>query len=787
MQLDFQAREIAAILGTSNRFDDLYTAISIDSRQIHSDYHTLFFALPGKQTDGHHFIAALYQEGVRGFVVKKGFVTDPYPEANFYEVEDVILALQLVAQHHRNKFDIPVIAITGSYGKTIVKEWLYEVLSTEFDIVRSPKSYNSQIGVPLSLLEISTNAELAIIEAGISQPGEMQVLKDLIRPTYSVLTNIGEAHLQHFRNKQELIKEKLILCKDVESVMPAPYALKNAITFGEDALITWTDGGDHFIFKVQKDSFEIKKFNGIIASNIACILGTLLLLDRDIKKFIPKINQLSGIALRLETIKGKRGNNIILDAYNNDFQGMEMALQHFSNFTSEKRLLVLSDVEDGLDEAQYSALATLLSNYGITDFIGIGEEISKLNLHLDDELNITFYSDIAAVDWNLFEQTTILLRGSRKFHFERCIPTLEYKRHEASIQIDTHALRDNILQIRNGLSSSTKVMVMLKAEAYGSGLKDIAGFLKRQVIDYFGVAFTQEGVTLKMANVEQPVMVMNVSDNDFAEIIEYGLEPSIYSKNQLDRFIKTLIYRGVQNYPIHLNLETGMHRLGIDRDELNSVIDLINSQPEVYLKSVYSHLACADEPDNPYNVEQLNSFEEQLKTIKSKIRTSFDIHILNSSGVLNFPDYQHSMVRLGIGIYGLHDQGFKDVLSFSARISKIKTLQRGETVGYGRNFKAPRRMRIATLPIGYADGVPRKLGNKNWHFSDGQYEYSIVGAVCMDMCMIDISGNPGLMEGDELHFFRTNKDILEMARILKTIPYEIITGFSDRIRRVLVE
>lgn len=789
MQLDFTSSQIASILNVSTEHQHHFSKIIIDSRRVTNAEETLFIAFKGLQNNGHDYIESLYNLGVRGFIVDPNFDKSAYPEASFFVTKNPVQSLQKIAHVHRKKFNIPIIGITGSYGKTIVKEWLYELLTKDEVICRSPKSYNSKIGLPLSLLELNESHTLGIFEMGISRSGEMEKLVDIAEPDLGILTNIGTAHLENFDDKIDLIHEKLALLESSKKVVyPADidYTHSNSITFGTGGDVEWTRDHNCLKFTYADLSFDIGLFDGAIPENVACCVAVLLKLGKKPENFAGKFTDLSGLALRLEKIKGKQNNTIFLDAYNNDLIGLHAVLQHMGSEQSKTNILVLSDLENGSKE-DYEQAATIINQFDIDLLIGVGIDIKTISQFLKASIDFQHVRDIDAFDFSSISDTTIILKGSRKFHFERIIPGLEYKRHEAAIYIDIQNLRKNLHDIQLRIQPQTKLMVMLKAEAYGTGIQDIAQFYVSQNVNYFGVAYAQEGISLRNAQIELPIMIMNVSPNDFDIIIDEKLEPTINSYEALDSFIKRCLYRGVTNYPIHLNLETGMHRLGMEEDDIIKSIDLIEAQPEVFLKSVYSHLACADQPDNAYNEKQFEIFERWVLQIKKHYSNEFDTHILNSSGIYHFPEHQYSMVRVGIGLYGLSRRMNESVLSFAGRISKIKKLQKGDSVGYNQSYIAPECVTIATIPIGYADGLPRALGNSNWSFRDEKHQYPIIGDVCMDMCMIDISSNPNLQVGDEVFLFRNNKEIVELSKILHTIPYEVITHFSDRIRRVLVE
>lgn len=794
MQLDFTSHAIAETLNVPAGLDSHFSAVSIDSRKVYSPEQTLFIALKGQRTDGHKFIGTLYNQGVRGFVVEQEPNKEDFPKAIFFRVKNAVQALQKIATAHRNKFDLPVIAITGSNGKTTVKEWLYEILNKDFNIVRSPKSYNSQIGVPLSVLEIEKHHTLGIFEAGISQPDEMSVLEKIIQPNYGVMVSLGSAHLKNFQDQEHLRTEKAQLFTSVQRLvcpekihMTAPEVL----TFGSGGGVSWEEKADSIMFQSPEGEFDIPLKPEVLADNVACCMVVCHMLHLSIEKHLDAIKSLSSLALRLETIRGINKNTIIVDAYNNDLHGLEIALQKMNNFHhNQSKMIVLSEIEQDHDNLnqRYEKAAELIAHYAPDSLIGIGDQTKIMKQFLPEKIQTQFFPSIHDIEWHNIQDYTILLKGARKFHFESIIPVLEQRRHEAALYIDLEAIRQNIVDIRSKLNPDTALMTMVKAGAYGGGLADLSLFFEQENMDYLGVAYANEGKILRESDVLLPIVVMNAAESDFEYIFKYDLEPSIHNFQQLDQFIKACIRRKIEHFPIHIDIETGMHRLGFDKNEWQKLVALLKTQPEVQVKSVFSHLAAAGSQDEKvFTQEQIASFEAGVTFFEQNLSYSFKKHLLNSDGLWHYNQAQYDMVRCGIGLFGLSSVKGKSTLKLTAKISSIKNINQGESVGYNRSFKAKHDTTIAVVPIGYADGLPRALGNNCGAFNDSKNTYPIIGDVCMDMCMVDISENPNLKIGDRINLFSSNEEIRTMANLLNTIPYEIITGFSNRIRRILVD
>jgi Alr-MurF fusion protein len=805
----------------------------LDSRKVNSPGTSLFFALKGSRRDGHAFIPELYKKGVRNFVVSEKTDASAYPEANLLFVEDTLAALQQLAAYHRKQFNIPVIGITGSNGKTIVKEWLYQLLHKDFNIVRSPRSYNSQIGVPLSVWQMNETHELGIFEAGISQQGEMTRLERIIQPTMGILTNIGEAHSEGFNDSSHKFREKLVLFKNSKTVIGREMDFAGQKEFvdllGEDLeVLTWGyAAGNHFVVRLveQKDSHTAITlvYNGedekiiipftddaSIENAISCCC---ILLQMGIGPAViaERMMNLQAVNMRLELKKGINHCSVINDSYNADLSSLEIAL----NFLDQQSIntvktVILSDfLQSALpDEELYSRILSNVRKHHVTRLIGIGERISTaLQQHLlktEDGLNIELHPSteefIKQFRSSSFNKETILVKGARVFTFEEIVRLLEQKVHQTVLEINLNAIAYNLKQYQNILQPSTKIMAMVKAFAYGSGGAEIAGILQYHRADYLGVAYADEGVELRKAGITLPIMVMNPEESAFEAIVENNLEPEIYSFRLLSAFSNFLQQEGLQQYPIHIEIETGMNRLGFAVEDMEKLAEALLQAPSFKLQSVFSHLASSEEAQqDEFTLKQFTKFREAANTLKEKSGQSFLCHIANSAATARLPQLQMDMVRLGIGLYGVdsahsHQLKLQPVATLKSTVAQLKHLHAGESVGYNRKGLVNRDAVIATIRIGYADGYPHRLGNgigKIWvnsHKNEGEGKLApVIGSVCMDMIMIDVTDIPGVQEGDEVIIFGSVLPVQQLAQWAGTIPYEMMTGISQRVKRVYYE
>nr|MBF6609129.1 bifunctional UDP-N-acetylmuramoyl-tripeptide:D-alanyl-D-alanine ligase/alanine racemase [Flavobacterium sp.] len=768
---------------------------------------TLFFALIGPNNDGHAFIGELQAKGVKNFVVSR---LPNRVDANFILVENTTEALQKFAMHYRAQYHFPIIGITGSNGKTIVKEWLNFLLSPDFNIIRSPKSYNSQVGVPLSIISINEKHNLGIFEAGISTKGEMQNLADIIDPTIGILTNIGTAHDEGFANIGEKIREKLKLFSRADVLIYNYSRTINAFIDPQTDTFSWSFKDEQADVLISKKSivdktilivrrknitFEIKipfQDDASIENAILCIMLMLYL------NYKPEIIEsrtalLYPVEMRLRVKTGINNCTIIDDSYSSDFQSLKIALDFLeSQKQHKKKTLILSDIfQSGLSNDElYSTVSQLIIANKINRIIAIGETITQYKSKFPNCTGFNSTADfVAAFDSLNFSNETILVKGARQFRFEEIIRMLEEKTHETILEINLNAISHNLNVFRSKLSPGTKLMVMVKAFGYGNGGFEIANLLEHHNVDYLGVAFADEGIALHNAGIKLPIMVLNPECTSFPSIIQYGLEPEIYSLKGLNAFLKIAGQKNLTNYPVHLKLDTGMHRLGFDEEHLPELISILKKSKLVSVKSVLSHLATSDDPSHSNFVKtQIKLFERLSARLNTELEITPLRHILNTSGIANYPEGQYDMVRLGIGLYGIANdietqRELELVGTLKSIISQLRTIPPGDSVGYGRSFVATRSTIIATIPIGYADGISRKWGNQTGYITINGFKAPIVGSICMDMLMADVT-DISCKEGDTVVIFGNDPTVGDMAHRIGTIPYEVLTGISQRVKRI---
>jgi len=788
--VEYTISDIAGIIQAETRLEQVtsITHLLLDSRKIIAPAHSLFFALEGFRRDGHDFISSLYQSGVRHFVISKAVNQSDYPGAVFLQVKDTLAALQTLAAFHRNRFSIPVIGITGSNGKTIVKEWLFQLLHPEYHIVRSPKSYNSQIGVPLSIWQMSPQHTLAIFEAGISRKGEMEKLERMIRPTIGLFTNIGEAHSEGFASQEEKEKEKRILFRNA-LVLPD----LNITQVLHEGGTTRIQAGDRFIRIPFTDEASVA--NAITCWKLMLHLGYA---DELIQARMPG---LTPVDMRLELRKGINHCSVINDSYSADLSSLEIALNFLvQQHTDSRRTVILSDFLQSAipDQELYGQVVEALQKHGIARLIGIGERISAAirsvkQLGFESEL----YSDTAAFISQFrsvsFKEEAILVKGARVFHFEQIVQLLELKVHQTVLEINLHALVHNLKEYQEKLQPRTKIMGMVKAFAYGSGGAEIAGMLQYHKVDYLGVAYADEGVELRKAGIHLPIMVMNPEESAFDAIVENNLEPELYSFDILIAFDRFLQQEGLQQYPVHIEVETGMNRLGFAVDEMKALGACLLDSPSCKVQSVFSHLAASEETrQDAFTEQQYRLFTGAADSLREILGYSFLTHIANSAAAIRHPHLQLDMVRLGIGLYGVDsaDTGqlhLQPVATLKSTVAQLKHLKAGESVSYNRRGKLAHDARIATIRLGYADGYPRRLGHGTGKVLINGQLAPIVGTICMDMFMVDVTAIPDVKQGDEVIIFGQELPVQELARWADTIPYEILTGISQRVKRVYFE
>ena len=792
--------------------------ILIDSRQLIEPEHTLFFAIKSQRNDGHKYIADLYKRGVRAFVVTKK-PDAAMPDATFIVVKDTLEALQALAAYHRSQFTMPVIGITGSNGKTVVKEWLFQLLSHNFSIARSPKSYNSQIGVPLSVWQMQEQNNLAIFEAGISQTGEMQKLRDIIHPTIGIFTNIGEAHEENFINRTQKAGEKLNLFTKVDTliycmdhseiqqvIMRSGIAnnvkllswsrkFKEASIFVESEQKKEKKTEITCLYEGRKITFEIPFTDSASTENAIHCLATALLLKMPDEDIIQNIAKIVPIAMRLELKSGNNNCTIINDYYNSDINSLAIALDVMNQQSQHSnKTVILSDIlQSGLsDEHLYKKVAHMLELKNVDSLIGIGSAISRQANKFKP--NSTFYPTVKDFleDYpiNDFHNQTILLKGARQFEFEQISKVLQEKVHETVLEINFSNLVSNLNYYKSKIKPETKLMAMVKAFSYGSGNLEVCNILQFYNVDYVTVAFADEGVDLRRAGITLPIMVMSPEANSYDNIVKYNLEPEVFSFRNL-AMIENAVANSSKSTPIgiHVKLDTGMHRLGFAEADIPELIERIKANPMLHIKSIFSHLATADNADeDAFTMSQINCFERVSNMIVEAFPYKIIRHILNTAGITRYTKYQFDMVRLGIGLYGVpvcpeDAQHLKAVAALRTTISQIKDIPQGDSIGYNRHGRATRPMRIGIIPIGYADGIPRLLGNGNATFYIKGQPVKIVGDVCMDMCMLDLTDIEA-NEGDIVTIFDDEHSVSDLAKCCNTIPYELMTRVSQRVKRV---
>lgn len=830
MKTEYKIAEVVKAVGgrllSKNKKETSIHELLLDSRKLIHPAQTLFFALGGMKLDGHSYIEELYKKGVRSFVVTKEPNTETFPDANFVLVKDAVTALQKLTGAHRSKFQLPVIAITGSNGKTVVKEWLYQLLHEDYHIVRSPKSYNSQIGVPLSLWLINSDNTLGIFEAGISEAGEMQKLEKIIRPTIGVLTNVGEAHNEGFLSIRHKTKEKLnlfvnaeilIYCKDYPDINQSLGEI-NALRDKPQNVMSWSMSAEadvqvtsvlhknnhSFIACVYQNrelEFEIPFSDKASVENAIHCACVMLYLKCEFSIIRERMKHLSRIAMRLEMKDAINNCSLINDTYNSDIGSLKIAIDFLKQQNQHpKKTVILSDIlQSGRGEIDlYQEVANLLEECKVNRLIGIGTSLNRQNklFEKNEALQFESYESteefLKHLDSSSFNNEVILLKGARRFRFEVIGKFLEKKAHETVLEINLNALTHNLKVYQSLLKTETKIMAMVKAFSYGSGSFEIANTLQFNRVDYLAVAYADEGIELRKNGITLPIMVMNPELRSFEAMIQYNLEPEIYSLNLLDKFteVLALLRNGDDGkYKIHIELETGMNRLGFSKEEIPDLIERIRPNHQLQIASVFSHLAASeDKAYDDFTKEQIKNFEAMSKLICDEFDYKILRHILNSNGITRHTKAQFDMVRLGIGLYGI-DSSEKvntkllPVSTLKTTISQIKHVKKGDTVGYGRVGKVSKDKTIATVGIGYADGLSRKLSDKNGRMLVNGKLVPIIGNVCMDMTMLDITGTEA-SEGDEVIVFGNNPSVEEVAEAAETIAYEILTGISGRVKRV---
>jgi len=805
--------------------DPVITGVLIDSRTHRLGAGRVFFALKGERHDGHNYIPDLVRSGITCIVAQQDPPVKGLPSGTgWVKTQNTLKALQLLAKAHRNKFSAPILAITGSNGKTIVKEWLAQLLAHHLTVCRSPLSYNSQVGVPLSLLQLNNTHQIGLFEAGISQPDEMEHLNQVIAPDTGVFTGIGAAHDENFSSREQKTLEKLKLFKGCRNVvcftdketypLLKKYADNEGITLFTIGPEPWTDltitlpevddTRDRAVATFNSKPFTITFPFVDYASkrNTLTCMATMLLLGYDAEETARKITGLEHIAMRMEQVEGINRSVIINDSYNNDLLALNIALEHLHhNKAREGKCLILSDIfQSGLsDEELVSQIADLINRYHPDKFIGIGPMMAKLKgtvatkawFYDDTELFLRYHP------FSGFGDEVILLKGARKFRFERINDALQRQSHNTVLEINLGAIVHNLHYFRSLVSNQTRIMAMVKASSYGSGNFEVANLLQYHQVDYLGVAFADEGVELRKAGIRLPIMVMSPERGAFNTLIEHRLEPELYSFSMLNDFVKALAHNnpGMSSpFPVHIEVNTGMNRLGFDPIQIPSLIKRLNECNDIVVKSVFSHLATApDTSAKSFARQQIALFENIRQQFLNNLQFSTTplFHVLNSDGIVHFPEAAYDMIRPGIGLYGfVSDDNARKALRQTGRlrsvVSQLRTIPAGEHVGYNQSFKAERDTQIATVAIGYADGFNRKLGNGNYYVNVNGAPAPVIGDVCMDMIMVDVTGFQNVHEGDEVVIFDENNPPARMAETLGTIPYEVLTSIPARVKRVFL-
>ena len=821
--------KIATLIG-ARRVGDTDAQIGwllTDSRSLCFPEETLFFALKSARNDGHKYISDLYRRGVRNFVVESRGIQEYCPnsasemnDANFLIVPSPLAALQRLAERHRDEFDIPIVGITGSNGKTMVKEWLYQILLPSQKIVRSPKSYNSQIGVPLSVWLLNEQTEVGIFEAGISEPGEMMALRDIIQPTVGVFTSLGSAHQENFRSMEEKCMEKLELMHDTQAMI---YCSDNDIVSrcvrrmqykGEK--IAWSQCDEQVAFFVKtvdgtKISYRYKGEDGAFdipfsdeASIEDCITcaATALYLGITPEQLAERMPVLEPVAMRLEVKDGQRGCVLINDSYNSDVNSLDIALdfmnrRQFSPLTSHpsllKKTLILSDMyQTGVAPEQlYAQVSDLCVKRGIQKFIGIGTDLSaqadKIQI-VDKQFFLDVQHFLTSDTFSSLRNELILLKGARSFGFDQITEQLEQKVHETILEVNLNAVVNNLNYYRSFLKPETKMVCMIKADAYGAGAIEIAKTLQDHRVDYLAVAVADEGVTLRKAGITANIMIMNPEMPAFKTMFDYDLEPEVYSFRLLDALIRAARKEGITGWPVHIKLDTGMHRLGFDPiNDMDELIDRLKHQNAIIPRSVFSHFVGSDSDGfDEFSARQFALFDEGSKKLQAAFTHKILRHMDNSAGIEHFPERQMDMCRLGLGLYGVDPRDnriLNTVSTLKTTILQMRHVPAGDTVGYSRKGKIDHDSVIAAIPIGYADGLNRHLGNRRCYCLVNGQKAEYVGNICMDVAMIDVTGID-CHEGDMVEIFGEHLPVTTLSDIIDTIPYEVFTGVSTRVKRV---
>jgi len=829
--MHYTVGEISKLLGTAvaANTEAVISYLSVDSRKIVFPIQTLFFALRTANNNGHKYIPNAYAQGVRAFVVDNNFIVNNlYKDAHYIRVSNVLLALQQLAAHHRNQFSYPVIGITGSNGKTIVKEWLFQLLSPTENVVRSPRSYNSQIGVPLSLWQMESSHSIAIIEAGISMPKEMLALQRMIMPSIGILTNIGDAHSELFENEVQKIEEKLLLfSKAKQVIIPLDSVEKYNCPFSRiaallpnSALFTWskcntsanvfvksitiynTESVIEIVFKQQSFSYNIPFADEASINNSITCCTALLAIGNSFSLVIEKMPLLTAIDMRLQLQKATNNCFIINDSYSNDYASLLIGLDYLQQQASGNHTtLILSDIVASKEPPAvlYGQIATVIKAKKVNVFIGIGANIMAQKHLFETVLTSCFFYQHTQHFINTYQRSNskdsyILLKGARVFEFEKIAQWFSLKTHQTLLEINLNALVHNLNVYKNLVKPGVLIMAMVKAFGYGSGGAEVAKILQYHQIDYLAVAYADEGVELRKAGIHSKILVLNIDEAAFENLIQYQLEPEIFSFDILNAFLAFLQRNGLLHFPIHIKIDTGMHRLGFLPKEIESLANQLTNNPNLFVQSAFTHLAASDDNnEDAFTNFQHNEFVTSCNKLKKQLGYQFLMHVSNTAAIAAKPYLQHQMVRLGIGLYGVNtgqnnSLPLHTVATLKTTVAQIKQVEAGKTVGYNRKGKVLVNSLIATIRIGYADGYSRALSNGVGKVFINGHSAPIIGNICMDMTMVDITNIPNVQVGSTVvELFGENIPVTEVAKNCNTIPYEILTTINQRVPRIYLQ
>ncbi len=822
--MNYSIEKVATLIG-AHRYGNVEASIGFlltDSRSLCFPEETLFFALKTERNDGHHYIPELYGRGVRNFVVQEvpsGW-DKLYPQSNFLVTPRPLEALQRLAERHRDEFLIPIVGITGSNGKTIVKEWLYQLLSPSRVVTRSPRSYNSQIGVPLSVWLLNENTQVGVFEAGISERGEMQALRDIIQPTIGVFTSLGDAHQENFGSLKEKCEEKIRLFHDAKAIV---YSLDDELlddvirASGEKAeRLTWSvkdRKATFYVSKIEKSGlattvtyrwkgdaeaqFTIPFIDEASLENAITAAIVCLYLSVSAAKLTERMPLLEPVAMRLEVKEGQHGCTLINDSYNSDYNSLDIALDFMNrrpDHQGRKRTLILSDIlQSGeSDKALYEKVAFLAEKRRVEKFIGIGTGLLAQQQAFNKIGEKYFFASVTEfINSSAFEalrDEVILLKGARRFGFDRLTELLVKKVHETVLEVNLNAVVDNLNWYRSRMKPETKLVCMIKADAYGAGAVEIAKTLQDHRVDYLAVAVADEGVTLRKNGITSNIMIMNPEMSSFKTLFDYDLEPEVYSFRLLDALVKAAEKEGISGFPVHIKLDTGMHRLGFDpQHDMEELIKRLKQQNAIIPRSVFSHFVGSDADNfDDFSARQFALFEEGSKKLQSAFTHHIIRHMDNSAGIEHFPERQMDMCRLGLGLYGINprtNERIYNISTLKTTILQLRKVPAGDTVGYSRKGTISHDSIIAAIPIGYADGLNRHLGNRHAYCLVNGKKAEYVGNICMDVAMIDVTGID-CKEGDSVEIFGDNLPVTVLSDILDTIPYEVLTNISNRVKRI---